>query len=64
MPFIHSFLDKKVARNSDVANLKKTARSASYTLSLPDLLKNPKAMQAFMKMKKPDIAELELAAQS
>lgn len=31
---------------------------------LPDLLKNPKAMQAMMKMKKLDIAELERAAQS
>jgi predicted 3-demethylubiquinone-9 3-methyltransferase (glyoxalase superfamily) len=31
---------------------------------LPDLIKNPKAMQAMMKMKKLDIAELERAAQS
>ena len=31
---------------------------------LPDLLKSPKAVQALMKMKKPDIAELERAAQS
>lgn len=31
---------------------------------LPDLIKNPKAMQAMLKMKKPDIAELERAAQS
>ena len=31
--------------------------------SLPDLIKNPKAMQAMMKMKKLDIAELEKAAQ-
>ena len=29
---------------------------------LPDLLKNPKAMQAMVQMKKLDIAELELAA--
>jgi predicted 3-demethylubiquinone-9 3-methyltransferase (glyoxalase superfamily) len=32
--------------------------------SLPDLVKNPKAMQAMMQMKKLDIAELERAAQS
>ena len=31
---------------------------------LPDLLKNPKAVQALMQMKKPVIAELERAAQS
>jgi len=31
---------------------------------LPDLIKNPKAMQAMLKMKKLDIAELELAAKS
>jgi predicted 3-demethylubiquinone-9 3-methyltransferase (glyoxalase superfamily) len=31
---------------------------------LPDLLKHPRAMQAMMKMKKLDIAELERAAQS
>jgi predicted 3-demethylubiquinone-9 3-methyltransferase (glyoxalase superfamily) len=31
---------------------------------LPELIKNPKAMQAMMKMKKFDIAELERAAQS
>jgi predicted 3-demethylubiquinone-9 3-methyltransferase (glyoxalase superfamily) len=31
---------------------------------LPDLIKNPKAMQAMMQMKKLDIAELERAAQS
>ena len=31
---------------------------------LPDLLKHPKAMQAMLKMKKLDIAELERAAQS
>jgi predicted 3-demethylubiquinone-9 3-methyltransferase (glyoxalase superfamily) len=31
---------------------------------LPDLIKNPKAMQAMLKMKKLDIAELERAAQS
>ena len=31
---------------------------------LPELIKNPKAMQAMMKMKKLDIAELERAAQS
>lgn len=31
---------------------------------LPDLIKNPKSMQAMMKMKKLDIAELERAAQS
>jgi predicted 3-demethylubiquinone-9 3-methyltransferase (glyoxalase superfamily) len=31
---------------------------------LPDLIKNPKAMQAMMLMKKLDIAELERAAQS
>jgi predicted 3-demethylubiquinone-9 3-methyltransferase (glyoxalase superfamily) len=31
---------------------------------LPELLKNPNAMQAIMKMKKIDIAELERAAQS
>jgi predicted 3-demethylubiquinone-9 3-methyltransferase (glyoxalase superfamily) len=31
---------------------------------LPDLIKNPKAMQAMMRMKKLDIAELERAAQS
>jgi predicted 3-demethylubiquinone-9 3-methyltransferase (glyoxalase superfamily) len=31
---------------------------------LPDLIKNPEAMQAMMKMKKLDIAELERAAQS
>ena len=31
---------------------------------LPELLKHPKAMQAMMKMKKLDIAELERAAQS
>ena len=30
---------------------------------LPELVKNPKAMQALMKMKKLDIAELERAAQ-
>ena len=30
---------------------------------LPELLKDPKAMQAMMKMKKLDIAELERAAQ-
>ncbi len=30
---------------------------------LPELLRNPKAMQAMMKMKKLDIAELERAAQ-
>ncbi len=30
---------------------------------LPELVKNPKAMQAMMKMKKLDIAELERAAQ-
>ncbi len=30
---------------------------------LPDLIKNPKAMQAMMKMKKLDIAELERAGQ-
>ena len=30
---------------------------------LPDLLKNPKAMQAMLKMKKLDIAELERAAE-
>jgi predicted 3-demethylubiquinone-9 3-methyltransferase (glyoxalase superfamily) len=32
--------------------------------SLPDLIRHPKAMQAMMKMKKLDIAELERAAQS
>ena len=31
---------------------------------LPDLIKNPKAMQAMMLMKKIDLAELERAAQS
>jgi predicted 3-demethylubiquinone-9 3-methyltransferase (glyoxalase superfamily) len=31
---------------------------------LPDLIRNPKAMQAMMQMKKLDIAELERAAQS
>ncbi len=31
---------------------------------LPELIKNPKAMQAMMKMKKIDIAELERAARS
>ncbi len=31
---------------------------------LPDLVKNPKAMQAMLQMKKLDIAELERAAQS
>jgi predicted 3-demethylubiquinone-9 3-methyltransferase (glyoxalase superfamily) len=31
---------------------------------LPDLIKHPKAMQAMLKMKKLDIAELERAAQS
>ena len=31
---------------------------------LPELVKNPKAMQAMLKMKKIDIAELERAAQS
>ena len=31
---------------------------------LPDLIKNPKAMQAMMQMKKIDLAELERAAQS
>jgi predicted 3-demethylubiquinone-9 3-methyltransferase (glyoxalase superfamily) len=31
---------------------------------LPDLIRNPKAMQAMMKMKKLDIAELQRAAQS
>ena len=31
---------------------------------LPELIKNPKAMQAMMQMKKLDIAELERAAQS
>ncbi len=31
---------------------------------LPDLIKRPKAMEAMMKMKKPDIAELERAAES
>jgi len=31
---------------------------------LPDLVKNPKAMQAMLRMKKIDIAELERAAQS
>jgi predicted 3-demethylubiquinone-9 3-methyltransferase (glyoxalase superfamily) len=31
---------------------------------LPELIKHPKAMQAMMKMKKLDIAELERAAQS
>jgi predicted 3-demethylubiquinone-9 3-methyltransferase (glyoxalase superfamily) len=31
---------------------------------LPDLIQHPKAMQAMMKMKKLDIAELERAAQS
>ena len=31
---------------------------------LPEFLKHPKAMQAMMKMKKRDIAELERAAQS
>jgi predicted 3-demethylubiquinone-9 3-methyltransferase (glyoxalase superfamily) len=31
---------------------------------LPELIKNPKAMQAMMQMKKIDIAELERAAQS
>jgi predicted 3-demethylubiquinone-9 3-methyltransferase (glyoxalase superfamily) len=31
---------------------------------LPELLKHPKAMQAMLKMKKLDIAELELAAKS
>jgi predicted 3-demethylubiquinone-9 3-methyltransferase (glyoxalase superfamily) len=31
---------------------------------LPELIKNPKAMQAMLKMKKLDIAELERAAQS
>jgi predicted 3-demethylubiquinone-9 3-methyltransferase (glyoxalase superfamily) len=31
---------------------------------LPDLVKHPKAMQAMLRMKKPDIAELERAAQS
>jgi predicted 3-demethylubiquinone-9 3-methyltransferase (glyoxalase superfamily) len=31
---------------------------------LPDLIKNPKAMQAMLQMKKLDIAELERAAQS
>jgi predicted 3-demethylubiquinone-9 3-methyltransferase (glyoxalase superfamily) len=31
---------------------------------LPDLVKYPKAMQAMLKMKKLDIAELERAAQS
>ena len=31
---------------------------------LPDLIKNPKAMQAMLKMKKLDIGELERAAQS
>jgi predicted 3-demethylubiquinone-9 3-methyltransferase (glyoxalase superfamily) len=32
--------------------------------SLPDMVQNPKAMQAMMQMKKLDIAELERAAQS
>jgi predicted 3-demethylubiquinone-9 3-methyltransferase (glyoxalase superfamily) len=31
---------------------------------LPELVKNPKAMQAMLQMKKLDIAELERAAQS
>jgi predicted 3-demethylubiquinone-9 3-methyltransferase (glyoxalase superfamily) len=31
---------------------------------LPELIQNPKAMQAMMKMKKIDLAELERAAQS
>jgi len=31
---------------------------------LPDLIKNPKAMQAMLRMKKLDIAELERASQS
>jgi len=31
---------------------------------LPELIKNPKAMQAMLRMKKFDIAELERAAQS
>ena len=31
---------------------------------LPDLIQNPKAMQAMMKMKKLDVAELERAAKS
>jgi len=31
---------------------------------LPDLIKNPKAMQAMMQMKKIDLAQLERAAQS
>jgi predicted 3-demethylubiquinone-9 3-methyltransferase (glyoxalase superfamily) len=31
---------------------------------LPDLIKNPKAMQAMLQMKKIDLAELERAAQS
>jgi predicted 3-demethylubiquinone-9 3-methyltransferase (glyoxalase superfamily) len=31
---------------------------------LPDLVKQPKAMQAMLRMKKLDIAELEHAAQS
>ncbi len=31
---------------------------------LPELIKNPKAMQAMMRMKKLDIAELERASQS
>jgi predicted 3-demethylubiquinone-9 3-methyltransferase (glyoxalase superfamily) len=31
---------------------------------LPDLIKNPKAMEAMLKMKKPDVAELERAAES
>ncbi|MGB8323403.1 MAG: VOC family protein [Candidatus Acidiferrum sp.] len=31
---------------------------------LPELIKNPKAMQAMLKMKKIDLAELERAAQS
>jgi predicted 3-demethylubiquinone-9 3-methyltransferase (glyoxalase superfamily) len=31
---------------------------------LPDLIRHPKALQAMMKMKKIDLAELERAAQS
>jgi predicted 3-demethylubiquinone-9 3-methyltransferase (glyoxalase superfamily) len=31
---------------------------------LPDLIKHPKAMQAMLKMKKLDVAELERAAES
>jgi hypothetical protein len=36
----------------------------SYESEVRDLIKHPKAMQAMLKMKKLDIAELERAARS